>query len=79
MAFGYGQGHGHGKRNDVPIQQYFHESMLEDPWADCHRFSEVGMQNVQSPNQDTNAEVIEEELNEKSSNSDNDDVERTED
>lgn len=83
MGFGYGQGHGrghgHGKQNDVPIQQYFHESMLEDPWADCQRFSEIGMQEVQNPNQDTNAEVIEEQLNEKGVDSDNDIAEQTED
>lgn len=83
MGFGYGQGHGRGhghcKRNDVPIQQYFHESMLEDPWADCHRFSEIGMQEVQNPNQDTNAEVIEEQLNENGADTDNDIAEQTED
>lgn len=79
MGFGYGRGHGQGKRNDVPIQRYFHESMLEDPWADCHRFSKIGMQEVQNPNQDTNAEVIEEELNEQGSDSDNNNDELTED
>lgn len=83
MGFGYGQGHGrghgHGKRNDVPIQQYFHESMLEDPWADCHRFSAVGMQEVQNINQDKNAEINKDELHEKGYDSDNDNDEQTKD
>lgn len=31
---------GHGnQRSEVPIQQYFHASMLEDPWANCHQFN----------------------------------------
>ncbi|XP_031632563.1 putative uncharacterized protein DDB_G0282133 [Contarinia nasturtii] len=34
-----GGGGGHGSPRDIPIQQYFHKTMLEDPWADCHKFN----------------------------------------
>lgn len=41
---------GNHQRNEVPIQQYFHQSMLEDPWTDCHRFSSIGSSAVQANN-----------------------------
>lgn len=27
------------QKTETPIQQYFHISMLEDPWVDCHQFN----------------------------------------
>lgn len=35
---GGGGGGGHNFK-DAPIEQYFHQSMLEDPWAQCQKFN----------------------------------------
>lgn len=35
----FGGNSNHHSNASAPIQQYFHKSMLEDPWADCDQFN----------------------------------------